>query len=115
MIMMLWGLLIFVVGILVGFVLRRPMHELTQKKLKRTKKQLEFYQDAVDQYMVKTQDIMEGIYQKFELLRKCSEEYRQQLSSDDTAEPDASLQKQVSQEQLEHAEKTPKDYEEAKE
>ena len=84
---MVWGLILsvlaaLIIGLVIGFNLKKGHASFVQKELEKTKKQLIAYQDKVNAHVYKTHEIMENIYQQFSTLQKHAQDYSVKLNLD---------------------------------
>jgi len=75
-------LVALIIGLIIGFTLKKSQASFVQKELEKTKKQLIAYQDTVNAHVYKTHEIMENIYQQFAALQKHAQEYSVKLNLD---------------------------------
>ena len=84
---MIWALILsalfaLIIGLIIGFNLKKGHASFVQKELEKTKEQLIVYQDTVNVHMYKTHEIMENIYQQFATLQKHAQDYSVKLNLD---------------------------------
>lgn len=71
-----------IIGLVIGFTLKKGHASFVQKELEKTKEQLIAYQDTVNAHVYKTHEIMENIYQQFATLQKHAQDYSVKLNLD---------------------------------
>lgn len=105
-ILILIAIVIFIVGLFVGMGIKKAQIQ-QYKRAGRTKRQLSYYQDTVNQHVFKTQQIMENINQQFEELQQHSKDYSVKLNA---VNPPPRQAKPLETDNKENKTEVPKDY-----